>query len=265
MIDQPHVKILTPCYGGNITSGCFHSFMDFFPYAVQNGIPFSVETLPNCSLIPLGRDIMLRRAMNDPDWTHLLWIDADLRWKPQMVHSMILDDKDIVGGFYPKKGLPIDFASSPAPGGDDTEHLFETIYVATGFMLTKRHVIEKMLEHYADELTFSYQGGDDFVDLFGPIIDKNLNNLYLTEDYAFCYRARELGFKCYMSKRFEIPHLGQMEYSAEYEESFLKEYEKSGRITLNSDHKVNYFSALAPRKKSFAEDSQGFNQQQPEI
>ncbi len=239
---QPNIKILTPCYGGNITSGYFHSTINLFPYAMQNGINLSFETLPNCSLISLGRDIMLRRAMNDDQWTHVMWIDADLRFKPEYIHSMILDDKDIVGGFYPKKGLPIDFASSPEPGGEDTGFLFETIYVATGFMLIKREVIEHMYEHFKDELTFKYQGADDFVDLFAPIIDDN--GLYLTEDYAFCKRAKSLGYKTFMSKRFELPHLGQMEYSAEHEAAFLNSYEKSGRITINKDKPVNYFSAF---------------------
>jgi len=262
MVEQPNIKILTPCYGGNITSGYFHSFLDFFPYAMQNGIPFSVETLPNCSLISLGRDIMLFRALQDPNWTHLLWIDADLRWKPQYVHSMILDDKDIVGGFYPKKGLPIDFASSPAPGGADEEGLFETIYVATGFMLTKRSVIETMVEHYREELGFFYQGSDQYIDLFAPIIDKSTNRLYLTEDYAFCYRARELGFKCWMSKRFELPHLGQFEYSAEAEGRFLQDYVKQGRITMNPDHQTNYFSAFSHKKMV---EALAFNDQMPEL
>jgi len=241
-MDQPNIKILTPCYGGNITSGYFHSMINLFPYAVQKGINLSVETLPNCSLISLGRNIMLRRAMFDDQWTHVLWIDSDLRFKPEYIHSMILDDKDIVGGFYPKKGLPIDFASSPAPGGEETESLCETIYVATGFMLIKREVIEKMYDHFKDDLSFKYQGADDYVDLFGTIIDEN--GLYLTEDYAFCYRAKSLGFKTFMSKRFELPHLGQMEYSAEHEAAFLENYEKSGRITINKDKPVNYFSAF---------------------
>ncbi len=218
--------------------------MNLFPYAMQNGINLSIETLPNCSLISLGRDIMLRRAMKDASWTHILWIDADLRFEPQYIHSMLLDDKDIVGGFYPKKGLPIDFASSPAPGGEDTEFLFETIYVATGFMMIKRKVVETMCEHFKDELTFKYQGDDNYVDLFGTLIDDN--GLYLTEDFAFCHRARSLGFKAFMSKRFELPHLGQMEYSAASETEFLEEYERAGRITINKDKQVNYFSAFTP-------------------
>jgi hypothetical protein len=247
-MDQPNIKILTPCYGGNITSGYFHSMINLFPYAMQNGINLSVETLPNCSLICLGRDIMLWRALQDETWTHVMWIDSDLSFQPQCIHSMIVDDKDIVGGFYPKKELPIDFASSPEPGGEDTEHLFETIYVATGFMLIKRKVVEHMWEHFKEELGFKYQGSDDYVDLFAPIIDDS--GLYLTEDYAFCKRAKSLGYKTYMSKRFELPHLGQMEYSAEHEAHFLEGYEKSGRITINKDKPVNYFSAFTPPDES---------------
>lgn len=258
MIEQPNLKILSPCYMGQINSAYFHSFMDFFPYAIQNGIQFSIETLPNCSLISLGRSIMLYRALKDPSWTHLLWIDVDLRFRPEYIHSMILDDKDIVGGFYPKKGLPIDFASSPAPGGENTEFLFETIYVATGFMMVKRAVIEKMWEHYYDELNFRYQGSVDYVHLFHPIIDEDTDRLFLTEDYAFCKRARDIGFKCYMSKRFELPHIGVMEYSAEGEQQFLKDYEKQGRLKLNEARPEQYFSA-------FRQEAPEFNTEMPEL
>jgi hypothetical protein len=248
---------------GQVHSAYMHSLLNLFPYAMENGMPFTVETLPNCSLISLGRSIMLNRAMMlDENWTHILWIDADLRFRPEFIHSMVVDDKDIVGGFYPKKGLPIDFASSPAPGGEDTENLFETIYVATGFMLVKREVCEAMVEHYREELKFFYQGTEGAVHLFHPIIDKESNDLFLTEDYAFCKRARDIGFRCYMSKRFELPHIGVMEYSAENEQEFLKEYEERGRIKIVKDaDAADYFSALRPiGGKS---ESSGFNQAQP--
>ena len=244
---------------GQVNSAFLHSLIDFFPYSLQNGIPFSFETLPNCSLISLGRSIMLDRALKDDSWTHVLWIDADLRFKPEYIHSMILDDKDIVGGFYPKKGLPIDFASSPAPDGEDTEFLFETIYVATGFMLVKRAVIEKMYEHYREELGYYYQGTESAVHLFHPIIDEDNNRLFLTEDYAFCKRARDIGFRCYMSKRFELPHIGVMEYSAEAEAEFLQEYERLGRIKLNEAPASQYFSALR------GPEAPEFNTEMPEL
>jgi hypothetical protein len=262
MVDQPNIKVLTPCFMGKVESGYLHSLLNLFPYAMENGMPFTVETLPNCSLISLGRSIMLNRALtHDKNFTHVLWIDADLRFRPEYIHSMVLEDKDIVGGFYPKKGLPIDFASSPAPDGEDTENLFETIYVATGFMMVKRAVIEAMVEHYREELKFFYQGTDDAVHLFHPIIDRENQDLFLTEDYAFCKRAREIGFRCFMSKRFELPHIGVMEYSAEGEMQFLQEYEKRGRIKILKEAGAeDYFSALRPPEE---ESPPEFNQTQP--
>jgi hypothetical protein len=251
VVAQPNIKILTPCYMGQVHSAYLHSMLDLFPYAMQNGMPFTLETLPNCSLISLGRSIMLNRVMRDPNWTHVLWIDADLRFRPEYIHSMVLDDKDIVGGFYPKKGLPIDFASSPCPGGEDTEHLFETTFVATGFMLIKREVITAMIEHYREELSFYYQGTEGAVHLFHPIIDKEMNDLFLTEDFAFCKRARAIGFKCYMSKRFELPHIGVFEFSAENESEILAEYQNAGRIELKEAKPEQYFSALAPQPPEF--------------
>jgi hypothetical protein len=241
---------------GQVNSAFMHSMMDLYPYAVQNGMPFTFETLPNCSLISLGRSMMLNRAMQDPDWTHLMFIDADIRFRPEYIHSMILDDKDIVGGFYPKKGLPVDYASSPAPDGEETEHLFETIFCATGFLLIKRHVIEAMVEHYRDELKFTYQGMENAVHLFHPIIDKEKDHLFLTEDYSFCHRARAIGFKCWMSKRFELPHIGVFEFSAENENNILQDYAKIGRIELKEATPAQYFSAMRPPE---------FNTNMPEL
>lgn len=262
MVDQPNIKILTPCYMGQVNSAYLHSLMNLFPYALQNGMPFTLETLPNCSLISLGRSIMMNRALKDPNWTHLLWIDADLRFEPQYIHSMLIDDQDIIGGFYPKKGLPIDFASSPAPGGEDTDSLFETTFVATGFMMIKRKVITTMIDHYREELRFYYQGSEDGVHLFHPIIAKDMNNLFLTEDYAFCKRARDIGFRCYMSKRFELPHIGVFEFSAENETQILAEYEKMGRIDLKEARPEQYFSAF---QREESDNRLKFNENMPEL
>lgn len=228
---NPSVKILTPCYGGNITSGYFHSIVNLFPFAMKHGIGISIETLPNCSLISLGRDMLLHRALRDKSWSHVLWIDADLKFEPRCIRRLLVDNKDIVGGYYPKKGLPIEPASAPVAQGEETEHLLETSYVATGFMMIKREVIEAMIEHYKDELTFRYGDMDGCVALFNTMIDEN--GTYLTEDYAFCHRAKSLGFRVWMDKRFILPHIGQMEYSIEQEQRILESYEKAGRITIN--------------------------------
>lgn len=169
---------------------------------------------------------MVTRALKDETWTHLMWIDSDIRFPKEAILAMITDDKPIIGGFYPKKGLPIDMASSPMPGGEETDLLFETDYVATGFMLIQRNVIETMIEKYP-ERQFLYQGDENFYDLYSPYIDTDMpNRLFLTEDYAFCRLARAVGFKSYMSKRFTLGHIGAYEYSWEGELQLKDEYKK---------------------------------------
>lgn len=235
-MSAPVVKILTPAYMGQVTTHYMHSLIEFIPYAMSNGVGVTFETMPNCSLISLGRNVMQTRALRDPNWTHLMWIDSDIRFPKEAIISMLFDDKPIMGGFYPKKALPIDMASSPMPDGEETEYLFETDYVATGFMLIKREVIEKMQEAYP-ERRFHYQGDDNYYDLYSPYIDEESpNRLFLTEDYAFCRLARKVGYKSYMSKRFTLGHIGVYEFNYNNEEQLAQKYNhKYRRLEENYD------------------------------
>ena len=72
---------------------CFHSFLNFIPYAEDNGINYEIETLSNCSLISLGRSMMVTTALKQKDWTHLFWIDSDVSWEPKHVHYLLAADK----------------------------------------------------------------------------------------------------------------------------------------------------------------------------
>lgn len=186
---------------------------------------------------------MLGQALQEaPEWTHVMWIDADIEWQPENVLVLLAEDKDIIGGPYPCKNLPLKPSSavSPIEGGEETDTLIETYYIATGFMLVKRGVCEAMHDHYYDELKFRYSTQQTkeykYVDLFSPIIDKSKDDLYLSEDYSFCKRAYDIGFNCYMSKRFELGHaMGSFVFSREKERMILTRYEEKGMVkTLDS-------------------------------
>ena len=47
-----------------------------------------------------------------------------------------------------------------------------------------------------------------------------------------------------MSKMFELPHIGQMEFSAELESKLLNEYKDRGRVELKEYDATTYFSAF---------------------
>ncbi len=236
----PVVLFLVPCYGGQITEACFYSFLKFSKFAEAMGIDFTVATHTHTSLISLGRSIMLSQAVQKlDDWTHVMWIDADIQWEPEDIMHLFIEDKDIIGGYYPIKNYPIRPASAfkPVTGGEETDSLIETFYIATGFMLIKRNVCEAMMDHFNEELKFRYSNSKEtenkYVDLFAPIIDADNDDLYLTEDYAFCKRARQIGFKTYMSKKVQLGHaMGSHVFSTSKENEILKAYEDQGKIKI---------------------------------
>lgn len=236
----PTILFLLPCYGGQVTESCFFSFMQFARVAESYGIEYTIATHTHTSLISLGRSMMLSQAIKEcKDWTHVMWIDADIEWQPEDLLTLIAEDKDIIGGPYPCKSFPLNdtSANKPIKGGIETEHLVETYYIATGFMLVKRHVCEAMIKHYHDELKFRYTSSKEvdykFVDLFSPIIDTDNDDLYLSEDYSFCKRAVDIGFKTFMSKRINLGHsMGSTLFSKEKENEMLKRYEEKGVIKI---------------------------------
>ena len=230
---KTHIKILTPAYGGNLTTHYFHSTLDFVTQAVKKDITVSVDTCNHFSLISLGRNLMQADALErDKTWTHILWIDGDIGYHWSNPFTLLKHDKPIIGGFYPKKEFPINMASYSDSTMGETETLFETDYVATGFMLIKREVVEKMNEFYRGRQFHYGDAKGPYYDLYSPYIDDS--GLYLSEDYAFCRLARRCGFKSYMCKEFMLQHHGSATYSAEMEDLMLKRYEDRGYVTIKS-------------------------------
>jgi len=218
--DPPHILFNLP-NRGSINTECFKGFMSFAEFAIDNGITYDIEFLTGCSIISLGRSIMFSKALNDPLWTHMMWIDDDVGWKPEDIMTLLIHDKDIIGGSYPKREYPIQATHTPLSKGYKDEKLEEIKYLPTGFMMLSRKVCEDMAKHYS-HLEFKF--GDieppqewPYYDVFGcfayhdpdrPEVAKGTNGYYLTEDYAFCQRARDIGYSIYLSKKINLSHTG---------------------------------------------------------
>ena len=41
------------------------------------------------------------------------------------------------------------------------------------------------------------------------------------EDYLFCDRATEMGFKVYIDSEISLPHIGQMEFTSNFAEEVM--------------------------------------------
>ena len=68
-----------------------------------------------------------------------MFIDSDIGWEPWHLLLLLHQDKDVIGGMYPLKGLPIKWCVNGIEGGEeeDTRPCTRSIKNGTGFMLYK--------------------------------------------------------------------------------------------------------------------------------
>lgn len=100
---NPKLFILTPCYGGVCYVNYVVSLMKTMNLFKECNFPLQVEFCKNDSLVTRARNNLLAIAMNDPLMTHVMFIDADIMWNPIDIFKLILADKLVIGGIYPKK------------------------------------------------------------------------------------------------------------------------------------------------------------------
>ena len=213
------IHFLTPCYGGNITEVCFSSYLGFTIMAMQNGINFQIDTLSNESNVNRARNSCAAKFLSG-DCTHLMFVDADIQFNPQDIVKLINHDKDIVGGVYPQKTLPPKMVVNTLNNGEHEGDLIEVGTLGTGFMLIKRSVFEKMIEEgatpYVDAIGLSQQENANQYDFFQCTIDSQ--GRYLTEDWSFCRRWRQLGGKIWADKTIGLTHVGYFRFPPDMEQ-----------------------------------------------
>ena len=211
-----HIHFLIPCYGGQISEVTFTSFVRFIARAPQWGLEWSLDTLVNESLIPRGRNALVARAMHNPRATHLMFLDADIGFDPEYILMLLQEEVDVIGGGYPKKSLPIDYVINPINDGESDDAKAEVERIGTGFLLMKREVFSRMAEGMP-ELKYTDDCGLD------PSINDHLyaffecglfgEKVFMSEDWLFCNRWRNLGGRIFISKRFALTHVGTYAFS----------------------------------------------------
>jgi hypothetical protein len=172
------------------------------------GIAYSISTLFNESLVTRARNTCVAFMMGNLAATHLMFIDADIEWQANSVLKLASLDKDIVGGAYPKKSLPIDFVVNALPG--QTGEVVEVHDIGTGFLMIKREVIQKMFDEYPLKKYKNTIGLEPkYNDLCYALFDTMLvNGHYLSEDYGFCHLWKRLGGSIYLVKSIVLGHYG---------------------------------------------------------
>ena len=213
-----HIHFGIPCYGGMITEPCFTSFLRFILMASKMNLQWSLDTMVNESLVTRARNNLMAKMMTNTAATHFMFIDADIRFQPEAIFQMIATDKDVIGGLYPKKALPISYVINVKPGTVIQNDIFPVDTMGTGFMMFKRHVYEKLCAahpecKYVDDVGLGKQYEPTMFSIFDTEIDEKGH--YLSEDWTFCRRWAKIGGEIYAHAKVLLNHSGHYEFAGD--------------------------------------------------
>jgi hypothetical protein len=212
------VHICMPCYGGNLTEACFMSYIKWSNTCRQLGIDWTVETMTNESLISRARNTLTAKFLATEGSTHLMFVDADIGWEPWHLLVMLNAQKDVIGGLYPMKSLPVKWCVNGIPGKeeDPNSNLIEVSKTGTGFMLIKREVFDKLNGHPATKPFTNDIGLDPALNQYmKTYFDTAVREgRYYSEDWTFCENWRDLGGEVYIDKRVLLKHVGTYVFDA---------------------------------------------------
>ena len=231
-------------YGGQCAGMFCKSTNDLAGLGEKYGIDVKFYYLFNESLVQRARNYVVDEFLRS-SCTHLMFIDSDIGFRANDVLSLLAiqtlypDQYDIVTGPYPKKTIAwekvkkavevgkgenpfeldmyaADYVFNPLKGQTSFK-LDEPVQVSeagTGFMLIPRSVLEKYaaaypeLSYLPDHIrTKNFDGTREITAFFDCAIDPETKR-YLSEDYFFCHKARDIGIKIHMCPWMELQHVG---------------------------------------------------------
>jgi hypothetical protein len=171
-----------------------------------------VLTYRGDSLVSRARNELARLFLAS-DCKYMMFVDDDLEFHPDMIARLRSHNLPIVGGVYYKKSL--DF--SPVlnrPVANHDNGLTEVGEIGTGFLMIRRDVFGAMKEYFDIEYSPAQDQPPGPRWDFFPVGRKHGDKTgqYLSEDYYFCQRATELGYKIYADTQVVPLHHGKAVY-----------------------------------------------------
>mmetsp|Transcript_109556 Transcript_109556/g.194301 ORF Transcript_109556/g.194301 Transcript_109556/m.194301 type:complete len:331 (-) Transcript_109556:147-1139(-) len=234
------VFIATPAYGGQVTVDYMTSVVNMVTQMMD--VQWNLQLTAGESIITVGRNNMVMEFL-ESDCTHLLFLDADLSFEVETIREMLKANKDVCLVPYPTKHYNEQRmqeraarSNRPAKLSDGLHYVLhvkpdkmkealqiKSRYVEidagpTGCMLIRRHVFDRMIEHYP-ELKCSINGAkagnayhyENWWRFFDTMVDDK--GEFLGEDIAFCRRWRAIGGTVWADMFGKMGHVGRNSFA----------------------------------------------------
>lgn len=211
------VCILTPCADYKVDAKWAQCVASMISYSWEHGLRIYEMGITERMVVDWARNDLARRAkgnisyITERQYTHILWLDNDHTFLPDMACWLAREDLDMVSALYYQRTEPhhpvvyvkdeTDDKYKHYPIIEVPEAMMEVDAVGFGALLMKRDIFDRVPEPW---FTVDYRAG---------------------EDIAFCVKAKEHGVKIYCDGRYTLGHIGVPPIITK--KNFLSELEKN--------------------------------------
>ena len=222
-----NILIFVPAFGQMISATTFLTTHAVQQHFASKCIAGGVSTLSFPDIAELRSMAMTIWYDTMPTSTHLLFIDADMGFPPDMVSDMLLLDEPLVGTIYPQRKMPLSWAGSGTGTPTTTRkgNFMLVEGVGMGCTLIRRdlvtHMLEKMPE-LVDTRLHLHPAGDTIRQAGSNRLIRAFEKLDLpergivSEDLSFCIRWQQCGGETWAAIGYKISHVGPYDYAGRY-------------------------------------------------
>jgi len=226
---KPSVYIAMPCYD-SVKVGTMLSIVQLIQQLAKSGVEVGINTVKS-PLIHQARNYLTSLFLTT-EYTHMLFVDSDVEFKPEAVLRMLVANKDICTTPYRVKTedaklkvyhIELEKNAKLEAG------LVELKSGPTGLMLIKKEVFKRIIKNNR-ELKIKNpvlpKPGKDH-EYYYNFFDFAFKDGYsVGEDVSFCQLARDNGFRIYANTESETRHHGSYAWSGKFGDILLKKETK---------------------------------------
>ena len=221
------IFIFIPAFGQIISASTFLTTHGLRQALAQKGIGGGISTLSFPDIAELRSMFTTIWYDTMPNSSHILFIDADMGFPPELVSDMVLFDESVIGTIYPQRKMPLSWAGSGSgtPLTERRGDFMKVEGVGFGCTLIRRDCITKMIEKFPELIdtrlalhpageTLRNAGTSRLLRLFEKmdIPERGL----VSEDLSFCIRWEQCGGTVWANIGHRMSHVGPFDYCGRY-------------------------------------------------
>lgn len=218
-----HIVVVVPSYDGRIPINVVNALFGLTALIGANGGEMSFLSQCNMALVQVARNAILAKVMENPSFTGVLHLDADIDFDPMDALRLIAhadEDWDMTAGLYRAKTDKnflyfVTWKDGVVP--DMSEPVHEAERVPLGFAYVKRKVLDQL---WANAAHMEYSIGPNKARM---VFDCGyVDGVFIGEDYDFCDKVRQAGFRIGALPAIKLGHIGTKVYTGSFADALTE-------------------------------------------